>query len=416
MKKMIRIADDNPVNHKNKREGEKIMKLKKMMAILMSVSFVVASLAGCGNKTSGDAINKDATSAKEEQDKSDEKGGEGFKIGFSNPVIGNAWRASFLESAETTLEEYKEQGIVSDYIISSCDNDATEQLNQVNQMISAGCDAIVINPLSASSMNAVIQDAIDEGIVVVVCNDLIAVDGTLAITNSQSAYGDIAGRFITDYYKDTTDEVTMVTIPGVVGVTSANIRSDALDAVLATNENINVVASAPGSWSATETQSVMSTFCSTYPEINAVYTEEGGEGVIYACENAGHDMPEVMNGDYTYLFFKLWQQYGLNACTTPSDTSISSAGIHLAILELQGYEIDESKLEANLYDENLINTIYLDPPYIVTNDGTADFLGDDYSEAKILSLDEALEMCEGQEDSFCLSIPVTREQIATYFK
>ena len=74
----------------------------------------------------------------------------------------------------------------------------------------------------------------------------------------------------------------MVEIPGTVGVDAASLREEAMQAAIAENSNIEIIAAAPGSWSATETQSVMSTFCATYSDIDAVYTEEGGEGVIYA--------------------------------------------------------------------------------------------------------------------------------------
>lgn len=401
------------------------MKLKKIAALAAAIALAVGALAGCGGNdnqqasgsTSAGSEAKSNTASSSESNNTDGNTKEdGFLIGFSNPVIGNAWRSSFLENAENTLEEYKKSGVISDYILSSCDNDTTEQLNQINQMISAGCDAIVINPLSSASIEAVIQDAMDAGIIVVICNDIIAVEGTYAVSNSQTAYGDIAGKFIADYYKDATDTVLMVEIPGTVGVDAASLREEAMQAAIAENSNIEIIAAAPGSWSATETQSVMSTFCATYSDIDAVYTEEGGEGVIYACENTNHDMPEVMNGDYTHLFFKLWKEHGLNCCTVPSDTSISSAAIHFAVLQLQGKEVDVSKLVANPFDETLVNTVYFDPTYVVTNDGDPDAAYLEGYSTKVLSLDDALELCEGKEESYCLSVPFTQEQVASYFK
>ena len=399
------------------------MKLKRVAALVAAIVLAAGTLAGCGGKAEESQqapgnneaeAGTDAVAENGDTDADTKK--DGFVIGFSNPYIGNAWRSSFLENAENTLEEYKAAGVISDYILSSCNNDTTEQLNQINQMISAGCDALVINPMSAASIEAVIQDALDAGIIVVICNDIISVEGTYAVSNSQIAYGDIAGKFIADYYKDAQEKVSMVEIPGTVGNDSASLREEGMQKAIAENSQIEILAAAPGSWSATETQSVMSTFCATYSDIDAVYTEEGGEGVIYACENAGYKMPEVMNGDYTHLFFKLWKEHGLNCCTVPSDTSISSAAIHFAVLQLQGREVDESKLVGNPFDETLVNTIYFDPTYVVTNDGdpNASFL-EGYN-TTVLSLDEALELCEGQEESYCLSIPFTQEQIASYFK
>ena len=66
---------------------------------------------------------------------------EGFYIGLSNGYWGNTWRAQMVEDFETKAEEYKEQGILSDYMISNTNSDATEQLNQINAMIDSGVDA-----------------------------------------------------------------------------------------------------------------------------------------------------------------------------------------------------------------------------------------------------------------------------------
>ena len=44
---------------------------------------------------------------------------EGFYIGLSNGYWGNTWRAQMVEDFENKAEEYKEEGIISDYMISN---------------------------------------------------------------------------------------------------------------------------------------------------------------------------------------------------------------------------------------------------------------------------------------------------------
>lgn len=92
---------------------------------------------------------------------------EGFYIGLSNGYWGNTWRAQMVEDFENKAEEYKEEGIISDYMISNSNSDATEQLNQINAMIDSGVDAILIDAVSPTTIKSAVEKAKAKGILVV---------------------------------------------------------------------------------------------------------------------------------------------------------------------------------------------------------------------------------------------------------
>lgn len=220
---------------------------------------------------------------------------EGFYIGLSNGYWGNTWRAQMVEDFETKAEEYKEQGILSDYMISNTNSDATEQLNQINAMIDSGVDAILI------------------------------------------------------------------------------------DAVLE--------------------QDVMA------------------EGVIKAYENANKDIP-VMTGDYTKSFFTKWAEMeDLNTIGVPYAPGNATVALEVAVRLLQGKEIDESNLVANPMDENMINTIMVAPPYVVTKEAQPDAAWmEGLENTEAISLDEAMELLKDSADTAALDGYMSDEAVDKLFK
>ena len=83
---------------------------------------------------------------------------------------------------------------------------------------------------------------------------------------------------------------------------------------------------------------------------------------------------------------------------------------------LEGYELDESVLVPNPLDENLVNTILLEPPYIVTNEAQPDapWMAR-FKYAKSISVDEAVALGEGMSDADTLDGWMSQEQIDSYF-
>ena len=121
---------------------------------------------------------------------------EGFYIGLSNGYWGNTWRAQMVEDFETKAEEYKEQGILSDYMISNTNSDATEQLNQINAMIDSGVDAILIDTVSPTTIKSAVEKAKAKGILVVIANDPAAYEDTICVCGDNYTWQKIQAMWL----------------------------------------------------------------------------------------------------------------------------------------------------------------------------------------------------------------------------
>ena len=341
---------------------------------------------------------------------------EGFVIGYSNGYWGNTWRAQMVEDFETRANEYKEAGVIADVMISNTNNDPTEQLNQINAMIDSGVDAIIIDAVSPTTIKSVVEKAQHDGILVVVSNDPAYYDGTICVCGDNYTWQKIQAEWLAEQLGGAGD---IVEIDGVAGNSADTLRVQANNDVLANYPDINVLAAAPGGWSETEAQALMTTFLSSYEKIDAVLEQDVmGEGVIKAYENAGKDLP-IMTGDYTKAFLTKWSQLpDLNSIGVSYAPGNSVPGLDVAVRLLQGKTVKPEVLVPNPMDESKVNTIMVEPPYVVTKDGdnSAEWAQNLPETTSLISLDEALEIMADQPDTAALDGYPSQEVIDSYFE
>ena len=341
---------------------------------------------------------------------------EGFVIGYSNGYWGNTWRAQMVEDFETRANEYKEAGVIADVMISNTNNDPTEQLNQINAMIDSGVDAIIIDAVSPTTIKSAVEKAQHEGILVVVSNDPAYYEGTICVCGDNYTWQKIQVEWLVDQLGGAGE---IVEIDGVAGNSADTLRVKANKDVLANYPDIKVLAAAPGGWSETEAQALMTTFLSSYEKIDAVLEQDVmGEGVIKAYENAGKDLP-IMTGDYTKAFLTKWSQFpDLNSIGVSYAPGNSVPGLDVAVRLLQGKTVKPEVLVPNPMDESKVNAIMVEPPYVVTRDGdnSAEWAQNLPETTQLISLEEALEIMADQPDTAALDGYPAQEVIDSYFE
>src|SRR5580704_17407041 len=96
-----------------------------------------------------------------------------FVVGVSNTLIGNGWREEMICSIKAQAEA---SGIVSKVIVANRNGGPAEQIADLRNLISAGVNAIILNPSDREALNPVIKQAADKGIVV----EMRGIDGVPA--------------------------------------------------------------------------------------------------------------------------------------------------------------------------------------------------------------------------------------------
>jgi len=118
---------------------------------------------------------------------------DGYVIGMTNWLAGNGWREEMRCSIRA---EALSSGKVSQVIEAHRTTDAAGQLEDINTLINAGVDAIIINPISPDAFNDAIGQATEQGIPVVAVDLAVTAPDTYLFSNDQEEYGYLGAKWL----------------------------------------------------------------------------------------------------------------------------------------------------------------------------------------------------------------------------
>ncbi len=391
---------------------------KKYFAIVLAICIICMVIAGCGaqEEASTQETNIGSSSVSEES-------GSEFVIGVSNNVIGNSWRAQFLQGVDDARERLIADGLVKDIIVANCDSDLNKQLDDINAMIQDGCDAILINAVSETALSEVIGKAVDAGIQVYIINDAAAYEDTIAIIGDAEGVWEPVVRYFAESFPD--EGGTYIYISGVPGLSTDTARTNVVNRVMAEYPNIVCLGSGAGNYNAADTQEAVMNLLSANSGVTIdglLCQESAVDAAIAAFETAGIDYPKYITGDSTVLFYNNWYEnfHDSRVCSTAFPTSTAYNACMMAAYALNGYEWDTSKFESNPMNPELKNAVLMQSPYVVANETpTGDEVwlqGTDISKSTLLSIDDAHELMTGMSESAIFDRYLTDEEILSYFK
>ncbi len=111
--------------------------------------------------------------------------GKPYTIGVSNTVQGNGWREEMICAIKA---QALASGKVASLNIAHRNTDAAGQLEDIRNLISAGVDAIVVNPADPAGIQAALAEATAAGITVVAVDQAVTEPSAYIISNNQEEY------------------------------------------------------------------------------------------------------------------------------------------------------------------------------------------------------------------------------------
>ena len=247
------------------------MRKKLLAAVLMLV--MVCSLAACGNKEKSESDSGSSGTKKE------------YKVGWSFMSTSDAVIAQAITNAQ---EQADKLGI--ELLVSDAENDATKQLDAVENFIQSGCDCIVIQAIDATSMSDEAKKAMDQGIKVIAYG--IGLDNCdVWYKNDNTVTGTAIGTMAADWINDSLDGKANVCIIGYSMMEVLVERADAIEAAIKEKcPDAEVVAS----FDAIDSDTGMSnteSMLAAHPEVNVICAISDGPavGAYEAVKSAGLD-------------------------------------------------------------------------------------------------------------------------------
>ena len=323
---------------------------------------------------------------------------QSYTIGVSNGFIGSEWRTQMLTDMEEVAAELKDQGVDIDLVVESANVDVQGQIQQLQNLMNRGVDAIIINANDQNALNLTLQEAVDEGIVVIAVDQEVSAEGVYNVAINQKEWAKESASWLAETLGG---KGNIILIEGFVGHPANEARMAGVEEVLADYPDINVVGRESGSWDQATAQQVASDLFASVPNIDAVWTQDGmAQGVWTAVRTANPTPFPIGTGEGHAGYLKLWkdilaenpdfQSYAV--CNPPGQ---GADGMRVAVELLMGKDIDESKLEGPFG-----NTLYMPIPCRVNAD----------------NLDEMYDMYKDQPNTYVLDGIISQEDAASYMK
>jgi ribose transport system substrate-binding protein len=327
-----------------------------------------------------------------------ENAGGPYTIGISNPFISSEYRTQMIDELIEVNQEYIDAGIGTELVIESADTDVAGQIQQLQNLIAQGVDAILVNPGDVNGLNSTLLEALNQGIIVISVDQELNVPGVYNVGIDQKAWAMTSAEWLAEKLGGEGDIVQIEGFPGH----PANVaRMNGVAEVFAQYPGINVLATDTGRWDEATGQQVMSNFLAAYPTLDGYWTQDGmAIGALQAVMAANPaEWPQGV-GEGRCQYLKLWQEAltmnpDFDSIAVANHPGVSPTGLRIAYNMLQGKKVDTTKLGGA---NGLSFVIPL--AAVITSE----------------NLDEGLAMCEGQPDAFLLDDIMTEEEVQQFFQ
>lgn len=270
-----------------------------------------------------------------------------YTIGFANSLIGNGWREEMICSAKVQAKTSK---IPTKVIVQETQGNTAQMISQIKNMISQGVNAIIIDPPDATSLNAVIAQAVQRGIKVVVVDQLITSKLAYQVENDQVAYGRLGMEWLA---KQLHGHGNVALLQGIAGASADTDRYTGIKQALAKYPGIKVVAKPYTGWQYATGASDMTTLLNSNLKIDGVWTSGIDYTVVDAFKTAGKPYVPVVGADnngFVQRIISLHDKGFVGAAVTNPST-VGGAGMAVALQLLAGKTVPRiQKLTPQVWD------------------------------------------------------------------
>jgi len=261
---------------------------------------------------------------------------------------------NFLTVLRTGMESHASSLDGVQLQIEDAQNDVGRQLNQIQNFVASGVDAIIVNPVDTDATETMSQLAAEGGIPLVYVNRMPVNIDTLPENQAFVASNEVESgtletqeicRLLIEQGKG--DGAKAVVMMGELSNQAARQRTQDILDVIATPECgfIEIVEQQTANWSRTQGQDLMSNWLSAGVEFDAVIAnnDEMALGAILAMKAAGISMDEVIVGgvDATQDALAAMQAGDLDVTVFQNAAGQGQGSVDTAIKLANGESVDQ---------------------------------------------------------------------------
>src|ERR687885_2091849 len=268
-----------------------------------------------------------------------------YVLGVSNTLVGNGWREEMICSVKAQASA---SGKVSSVKIANRNGGPAEQNADLRNLISAGVNAIVVNPSSPSALNGVIAQAASRGVKVVSVDQRVTASQAYNATNDQVAYGRLGAMWL---FKQLGGKGNVVEMRGIAGVPADTDRHTGFRQALKRYPGIHVVKQTFTGWSFAPGGKQMLDILNSGVRVDGVWTSGIDYTVVNAFRTAHKKLVPIVGADNNQFLKQLMTTKGFRGAAVTNPATIGGVGAAIAIKLLKGQSVRKwVKLTPQVWD------------------------------------------------------------------
>ncbi|MGI3900692.1 MAG: ABC transporter substrate-binding protein [Janthinobacterium lividum] len=291
-----------------------------------------------------------------------------FTLGWANIYSVPTWMKQTTDTITQEVDELKKKGLVSKLMITDAQGNANTQIQQIQSMIDAKVDAILIDAGSATALNRVIADACAKGIAVLNFDSLVDTDDlTAKINTDQVEWGKQAAEWMV---KQLGDKGKIIVMNGPAGISVSDDRRKGAEPVLKAHPDIKILTETNTEYNVAPAQEAMTNLLFNNQEIDGVLSLGGAlsAGAVLAMDKQGRALVP-MTGENYGQFLQLWKDKGLKGWATMQPNWLGALAAYTAVEALQGKDVPAYvKVPLPVIDDSNIGS-YIDRAKDFPSDG-----------------------------------------------
>ena len=253
-----------------------------------------------------------------------------YVIGVSNTVQGNGWREEMICAIKA---QALASGKVSKLNIAHRNTDAAGQLEDIRNLVSAGVNAIVVNPADPAGIQPALAEATKAGITVVAVDQAVTEPSAYMISNNQEEYAYLGAKWLFEQMGGKGDVVYM---RGAAGASADSDRDKGFKRALAEFPGVTVAHEVFTGWQQDQAKQQMLDYIATGAPFDGVWTSGIDNVIVDALVESQATMVPVVGADNAGFVGQLNSVEGLKGAAVTNPGSIGGAGVTLAVQILDG--------------------------------------------------------------------------------
>jgi len=256
-----------------------------------------------------------------------------YHIALSNSYIGNQWRIEMVNLTKAYAMKYHAEDVI--LTVTSSGTDVQRQISAIDDMISRGVDAILVNPASESGLNPVIAQATARGIVVVDFDHAVSAPSAYKVHVDFVKFGEIQADWLA---KTLTGKGNVIINRGVPGFEGDLAEYKGEMNIFTKYPEIKIIAEIYGRWDENVTQAEMTKALTAHPNVDGVLNQAGAFGATQAFLNL-HRPFVPMTGEASNgwrLAMLKYKDQGLKGISVGDPPTLGAYALKVAVAVLDG--------------------------------------------------------------------------------